>query len=123
MIFFLIRFMVRIFWFNFKVQIFVSDPKSKVTPYYPLTLHCLNYIFRRFSIPPYFKIEILATRDEFVTQGHKGLNKHFPFLNILLLHILQSSSVEGSMSHQQSVRVLNTLDDNLIGNCVHGRTR
>ena len=25
-------------------------------------------------IPSYFKIEILAMRDEFVTQGHKGLN-------------------------------------------------
>ena len=25
-------------------------------------------------IPSYFKMEILAIRDEFVTQGHKGLN-------------------------------------------------
>ena len=27
------------------------------------------------TIPSYFKIEILAIRDEFVTPGHKGLNK------------------------------------------------
>ena len=26
------------------------------------------------TIPSYFKIEILEIRDEFVTQGHKGLN-------------------------------------------------
>ena len=25
-------------------------------------------------IPSYFKIEILAVRDEFVTRGHKGLS-------------------------------------------------
>ena len=28
-------------------------------------------------IPSYFKIEILAIRDEFVTQGHKGLTYCF----------------------------------------------
>ena len=38
-------------------------------------------------IPSYFKIEILPIRDEFVTQGHKGLKRsliqlkvHIPFI-------------------------------------------
>ena len=32
-------------------------------------------------IPSYFKIEILAIRDEFVTQGHKGLNLCLVYIN------------------------------------------
>ena len=48
-------------------------------------------------IPSYFKIEILAIRDEFVTQGHKGLSIKFsPHLQELDLCAMGGPSSHGT---------------------------
>ena len=38
-------------------------------------------VYDPFMIPSYFKIEILAIRDEFVTPGHKGLRRKTEYSN------------------------------------------